>query len=227
MITQVRTTTTPCIDYVLTSGCSWTDNSLWAKDGNKRMRLPGWEVVDDSQIWPAVLAKKLDLPLVNLGKRGRGNQYIFDSIIDNLPLGGNPLVCVLWTEATRIQLPNNKEIFRPQYVWSKKYSGEDKLFWNMLMERGFDIDIVAQHSWRLYSLLEKLCILMDIPYIAGQGMKMWHDNHWKKTPETPEGLEMMSFWKDMHELHLVDNTGHPSIKGHEYIAEEFYKQCTF
>ena len=34
-------------------------------------------------------------------------------------------------------------------------------------------------------------------------------------------------WKDMHELHLVDNTGHPSIKGHEYIAEEFYKQCTF
>ena len=68
---------------------------------------------------------------------------------------------------------------------------------------------------------------MDIPYIAGQGMKMWHDDHWKKTPETPEGLEMMSFWKDMQDLLLVDNTGHPSIKGHEYIAEEFYKQCTF
>ena len=216
-------------DYLLTSGCSWSDTNQWDNTGKKKIRLPGWEVVDDDQVWPAILAKKLGVPLVNLARRGKGNQYIFDSIIDNLPLGGNPLVCVLWTEATRIQLPNNKEIFRPQYVWSKEYSGEDKLFWNMLMDRGFDIALVAQQSWRLYSLLEKLCILMDIHYIAGQGMKMWHDNHWDSFEGTKAPWEftyMDSFWKDMHELKLIDNTGHPSIKGHEYIAEEFYK-CTF
>ena len=216
-------------DYLLTSGCSWSDSNQWDNTGKKKIRLPGWEVVDDDQVWPAILAKKLGVPLVNLARRGKGNQYIFDSIIDNL--NGNPLVCVLWTEATRIELPHSKEIFRPQYIWEKKrkWDKETRLFYNMLFDRGYDLAIVAQKSWKLYTLLEKHCRLLGLDYIAGQGMKMWHDNHWDsfEGTEPPWDFRYMdSFWKDMHELKLIDNTGHPSIKGHEYIAEEFYK-CTF
>ena len=76
--------------FLLTSGCSFTDN-WWTK----KYGFP---------VWPELLAKELDMRCINLGKRGLGNDYILNSIIDKLATEKNKvgLVVVMWSDFARI-----------------------------------------------------------------------------------------------------------------------------
>ena len=59
--------------------------------------------------WPEVLAKKLDMECVNLGRSGCSNQLISTSIFEYLmenPKKEIGLVCCLWTDYTRTSLYN-------------------------------------------------------------------------------------------------------------------------
>ena len=59
--------------------------------------------------WPEVLAKKLDMECVNLGRSGCSNQLISTSIFEYLmknPKKEIGLVCCLWTNYTRTSLYN-------------------------------------------------------------------------------------------------------------------------
>ena len=47
-------------------GCSYTENQY------------------PFTVWPELLAKKLDMECVNLAKCGKGNEYIYSSILDYL-----------------------------------------------------------------------------------------------------------------------------------------------
>ena len=59
-------------------------------------------------IWPEILSKKLDYKLVNLGKCGASNDYIFDTIIDNyFNIQKNDIVIVNKTFSQRFDVPNN------------------------------------------------------------------------------------------------------------------------
>ena len=66
-------------------------------------------VSTDFPRWPEVLAKKLDMECVNLGRSGCSNQLISTSIFEYLmenPKKEIGLVCCLWTEYTRTSLYN-------------------------------------------------------------------------------------------------------------------------
>ena len=67
--------------FLLTSGCSFTDN-WWTK----KRGFP---------VWPELLAKELDMQCINLGKRGLGNDYILNSIIDKLATEKNKVGLVV------------------------------------------------------------------------------------------------------------------------------------
>ena len=54
---------------LITSGCSWTAGS---------------SKIHQKYVWPIILAKKLDMECVNVGNGGKGNEFIYSSLIDKL-----------------------------------------------------------------------------------------------------------------------------------------------
>lgn len=77
---------------LIVSGCSYTDN-WWTREHGVR-------------VWPEILAEKLDMDCINLGQCGRGNEYIFQTIIDEVQQHRNiGLVIPMWSEWNRIDLP--------------------------------------------------------------------------------------------------------------------------
>ena len=86
---------------LLAGGCSFTEHALvsWVDPS----------ISTDFPRWPEVLAKKLDMECVNLGRSGCSNQLISTSIFEYLmenPKKEIGLVCCLWTEYTRTSLYN-------------------------------------------------------------------------------------------------------------------------
>ena len=77
--------------------------------------------------WPEVLAKKLDMECVNLGRSGCSNQLISTSIFEYLmenPKKEIGLVCCLWTDYTRTSLYNMSDW--PANVVQRLFSGRLK-----------------------------------------------------------------------------------------------------
>jgi len=86
---------------LLAGGCSFTEHTLFSYcDPSLSTDFPRW---------PEVLAKKLDMECVNLGKKACDNHYISTSIFEYLmknPKKEIGLVCCLWTNYTRTSLYN-------------------------------------------------------------------------------------------------------------------------
>lgn len=82
------------ITHLVTSGCSWT----------YCQGLP--DILN--QGWPALVARKLNIPLVNLGTPGAGNDSIhrktYEYVYENLPTGSNPLFIVAWSQFWRREI---------------------------------------------------------------------------------------------------------------------------
>lgn len=79
------------ITHLVVNGCSWTY---------------GQGLEDPTtQAWPALVAKELGIPVVNLAVRGSGNDAIhrrtYEYIYDNLSTNSNPLVIVAWSQLWR------------------------------------------------------------------------------------------------------------------------------
>lgn len=64
---------------LLTAGCSWTDKDFISTDTSIPMeQRAGWNM------WPEIIANKMNMKSVNMGKCGADNKHIFDSIVDSL-----------------------------------------------------------------------------------------------------------------------------------------------
>lgn len=79
------------ITHLVVNGCSWT-------------YCQGLED-PKNQGWPALLAKKLNIPVVNLAVPGSGNdtihRRIYEYYFDDLPNNNKPLYIVGWSQAWR------------------------------------------------------------------------------------------------------------------------------
>ena len=79
------------ITHLVTNGCSFT-----YCQGLDNPREQGW---------PALVAKKLGVPLVNLALKGCGNDSIhrrtYEYVYENLPTGSKPLVIIGWSQYWR------------------------------------------------------------------------------------------------------------------------------
>ena len=70
--------------------------------------------------WPALLGKKLDKEVVNLGRGGASNRYISEAIL-NANIQKDDVVVVLWTEINRSTVFRRSNIIRstnihPNYI---------------------------------------------------------------------------------------------------------------
>lgn len=96
---------------LIVSGCSYTDN-WWTREHGVR-------------VWPEILAEKLDMDCINLGQCGRGNEYIFQTIIDEIQKHKNiGLVIPMWSEWNRIDFQRNQK--SPNgYSWNTVRTGTE------------------------------------------------------------------------------------------------------
>ena len=88
---------------LITGGCSYTDENFK-------------QYIDNAvTLWPRIVAKELDVDLINLGKAGASNEYITNSVIDTVMDNQDKdiTVMVLWSSPNRINLFDLNQIVFP------------------------------------------------------------------------------------------------------------------
>lgn len=140
--------------HILTNGCSWTYGDELE---NPRQ-----------QAWPALLANRLKIPLVNIAVKGSGNDAIcrrtIEYLYQNLSTRSKPLVILAWSQITRKEAWDEKFLsYQPiACIDHKNLSHTEKSYlenWNMFDH--YTRNLISKIS--LISVLENL----NIPYFIG------------------------------------------------------------
>ena len=202
--------------YLIVSGCSWADPNQYSEDPKVSN-----DIVKNYNRWPNILAKKLNLELINFGKYASGNEYIFSSLIDNITAMGENrrgnigLVIAAWSEAKRTdfeykQNENDyyiKNIFavKDQRRYNKKYAWDSILYTDPL--RG-DMFYRVKQSIRYMYMLQTFLKHNNIPY--------------KMLQSVP--LEKLSNIGTEFNLGLTLGTGQRSLQSAEEVKTIFKQQ---
>ena len=89
---------------MLTSGCSFTES--------KRVNIGDKKLQENS--WADYLAEKLNKELINYGRGGAGNEYIYNSVVDNLDSAD--LVYVMWSGFDRWDISDRVSMQLPYLI---------------------------------------------------------------------------------------------------------------
>lgn len=151
--------------YLVTSGCSWTDHYFVS---------PFHRDLDTSwDKWPTILARKLDMEVINLGCSGSGNEGIYSRVSDFIsetPKEKIGLVVVAWSRAHRRdwQLVNRYE---PSHYNLRILNGPNTKFKKYVMnwcsetfDTKGDAYYFMKRSVRNFYALQILCERYNIPY---------------------------------------------------------------
>jgi hypothetical protein len=156
-------------DRILCIGDNWTAGTI-------ENDVPVDQMVSDLfPLWPELLAEKMNMGYVNLSCGGRGNEWIYNRVIDNW--NGEKIVIVLWAQwdrwdfcretfilnqfskGTSIGLQSNK----------KEILARRKMVQDALLKADF---VSAKHnlekSMRWMYSLQNFCKVNNIKYIQGQ-----------------------------------------------------------
>jgi len=161
---------------LIVSGCSLTDN--YASTQN----------LETFPIWPNLLAEKLNMECINLGKCGAGNKEIFSKLLDAIVKEKNVgLVVPMWTEFQRVSFfidsLNTWKSFHPDrdYLnaeWNDQFYKKDNPLKNQMAYivsenlRRFQMqgmEAGTMDSIRMMYTLQSICQHMGINYLQIQG----------------------------------------------------------
>ena len=144
---------------LLVSGDSFTDRNF---------RSASHPEMDVSwPMWPEILAKKLDMRLINLGRSGQGNEYIYSSVQDTLEgvtgVDRNEIGMVIaaWSQS-----------FRKDY--QHRHSKGNDWTAERINPHG-DIFYWVRKSLRTYKAFEYMCERYNIPYVQTQMIPLYID----------------------------------------------------
>lgn len=111
--------------------------------------------------WPEVLAKKLDMRLINLGRSGSGNEYIYSSIQDTIESIEDKsqigLVIAGWSQCFRIDFE------------------KDRKWQDLRINSNGDLFGWVKKSLRIYKNFEYMCEYHNIPYVQTQMIPFYID----------------------------------------------------
>jgi hypothetical protein len=144
---------------LIAAGDSWTDDNYYSiYHADMDCSFPKW---------PELLAEKLDMDYMNLGKMGSGNEYIFANLLDKLQEINTDdigLVLVGWTQAHRKDYKVGK-------VWQHNTRCRERLNNNIY---GDDLWRVKE-SIVIYYSLQEICKSNNIPFKQFQMIPMFED----------------------------------------------------
>ena len=124
--------------------------------------------------WPSLLAKKLDMDYINLGKMGAGNEYIYTSLLDQIMKMNTSnigLIMSAWTGAGR-------KDWKEKGKW--KNVGPDQPYATYVKTNG-DIDWRIERSMAYYYSLQEICKNNKLPLKQFQMLPMFRGYDWDHT----------------------------------------------
>ena len=142
---------------LIVSGDSYTD---------PRFRSTAYPDMDTSwPKWPELLGKKLNMRVINLGRGGSGNEYIYSTLQDaimNTPKDEIGMVIAGWSQAQRKDYQTSSH--NDRYSWNEHRVNPDG-----------DLVSWVRKSLRYYYSLQVLCERYDIPYLQFQMIDLYRD----------------------------------------------------
>tara|TARA_B100000902_G_scaffold296389_1_gene283353 strand:+ start:478 stop:1194 length:717 start_codon:yes stop_codon:yes gene_type:complete len=148
---------------LLVSGCSYT-NKDFVSDYHPDMDT-SWPN------WSELLAKKLDMDLINVAYSGAGNEYIYSSLLDKIMTTDNiGLVMAAWTQSTRRD-------------WERKgkwFNNANSLFKTEQNPFSNDVNACIDKTLRYYYSLQEICKYKKIPYKAFQMLHIIRGWSWDR-----------------------------------------------
>ena len=220
---------------LLVSGCSFTTNdykSVFHLDMKCHWKK-----------WPELLAKKLNMDCINLGQSGAGNEYISNSIIDQIEIMDKSkigLVIPAWSQCRRRD-------------YQMYYSRSNETRWRSEMYDLFgDTQYWIRKSLKTYYFFQIYCDYYNIPYKQIQMIELFKDNieidlkkkemdhftesemYYKKlknfVEETSGILSLQDILTDnrrnkqkVKEFSISSEDSHPNEYGHKLMAEYIYE----
>lgn len=110
------------------------------------------------KMWPELLADKLDMDFVNLGKSGQGNEYIFNTTIEEIHKHDNiGLVVVGWSTAPR-----------------RDYLIDKQWYANRWDEKG-NSDYFIKRTLQFQYSFQSICQNLKIPYLQFCSLMPWNE----------------------------------------------------
>lgn len=130
--------------------------------------LPSWEV----KIWPYLLAEKLNLEYINIGKTMSSNRRIFKTTVDYLLTHNDiDVVFVGWTSMDRVELPlSNGDFVRmtPHGECGEHSGPAETRFYKDYYKYHYNEWSQGIETFRMMYLLDCLCQIKNI--------KLWNIN---------------------------------------------------
>ena len=154
---------------LLVSGCSFTT------DNYESHHHPEEDMSWDK--WPKILAKMLDMDYINLAKSGTGNEYISNTIIDQIETMDKSrigLVIPAWSQCRRRD-------YQVHYARSNKTAWRHELY-----DLFGDTRYWITKSFKTYYFFQIYCEYYNIPYKQVQMIELFKDNIEIKTKEKEE-----------------------------------------
>jgi hypothetical protein len=214
------------VTHLVTNGCSFTFGD--------ELENP------KTQAWPALLANKLGLPIVNLAQPGTGNDCILrrttEYLYENLATGSKPLVVIAWSQDWRreawflddyyghpnfndygiIAMPKNKTINDHERALIGNWSEED------IYRKTLQIKLSMMH------LLKHL----NVPYIITNYAYSHYDSDISKLKERFSHMQkhldedpylLGNMYNLLPELPKMPG-GHDGYEAQHYIADLMYSK---
>tara|TARA_Y100001972_G_scaffold103960_1_gene130608 strand:+ start:496 stop:1185 length:690 start_codon:yes stop_codon:yes gene_type:complete len=222
---------------LLVSGCSFTTHDF--------VSVYHPEKDCSYEKWPKILAEKLNMDCINLGRSGAGNEYISNTLIDQIEAMDKSkigLVIPAWSQCRRRDYQTYFERSKSTIWRHEMYDLHgDTRYW-------IRKSLKTQYFFQIY------CDYYNIPYKQVQMIELFKDNLKIKTTvekehynvfaksevyfnklknfigETSSILSLQDVLTDnrargekYEEFSLSSQDRHPSEKGHHLIAEYIYE----
>ena len=221
---------------LLVAGCSYS---------NDRFRSVHHPDLDVSwPKWPQIIAKKLDMELINLSESGAGQEYIYSNIIDKLQTIDHSkigLVIAAWSTAPRRDYQTES-----LYLKNKKWTyDKNDMIQNIKWTNDMYDSKGCMHYWidrslRYYYSLQMVCENLKLPYkqfqmidlfkgylwqeLIRRRTKDWPEDHTKQVPILNKAADLTKEeqdWKEKQEkiyLAQIHNSPYYEIINNNFIG---------
>jgi hypothetical protein len=195
----------------------------------------GDELSNQDSAWPAILAKKLDKTIVNLGRPASGNARMVKRAIDAV-LNNSEMIIIGWSDCNRKEFADDIGIYD---IWAgrnyRAFQLEDPTHRINLIKymTAYDTPEYYYAEWlRQIILVQSICKLHNIPCVmfiacgANSSHQQYHKNFSKLIQGIDQSCFVASMTKSVGEWTYGTPhgpNGHPLEEGHEIIANKIYE----
>ena len=195
----------------------------------------GDELSSQEFSWPALLEKKLNQTVLNLGKPATGNTRIVKRVIDCV-IDNSELIIIGWSDCNRQEFADEIGIYD---IWAGRnyqaFQLQDPTHRINLIKymTAYDTPIYYYADWlRQIIMVQSLCKLHKIPCVMfiACGAHNSHNQYCQKFNKLVNAIDHSMFVDDMF-TSVGEWTygtphgpnGHPLEQGHKIIAEKIYE----